>query len=174
MRLSLAKEHAKDVVARALERIVVGLEDKSGGRRPKQEEIANDEAWLNYLRGVANSVLEGWVRRRNRKPAEQAEPYEESDSSKEALLTDQAPTPDRHAELEDFRRAFFEAVRPMAPEHLIPVIDAWEQDFWHTDRIPAQRLADRRELRALAQRAYRMLEADTPNRYLASKQADLV
>ena len=144
--LGLPPCSGEDVVQRAFESILRGLETDRGGRRPRPVDVASSEAFANYLRGAVSSKAEAMTRRREWRH----EPYEANEGTVE---TGEARTPAMDAELADLAQEFFCRLRQRAPSRLMETIDAWEGVYLDSDRIPAVRGQRRHvgEVRDLAQ-----------------------
>jgi DNA-directed RNA polymerase specialized sigma24 family protein len=146
--LGLSPASAEDVVQRAFESILRGLESDQGGRRPRLVDVVNKEAFLNYLRGAVSSKAEAATRRRELRHVH--EPYEESLGESGSGAAD---SPVMAAEFGDLAQELFARLRQRAPARLKETIDAWESVYWDTDRIPTVNGQRRQagEVRQLAQ-----------------------
>jgi DNA-directed RNA polymerase specialized sigma24 family protein len=88
----------------------------SGGRQPAPRDLATQEAFKNYIRGVINSVSEGWSRAQHR-----------THHCSLDLIGDTLESPTENHGLKDIKIQIFARMRQLAPERLSPTIDAWEQ-----------------------------------------------
>ena len=121
-----------DVTQRALAAILQGLESDQGGRMPRLVNLENKGTFLNFLRGGVSSITYSmW---RSPKSRTEDEPWQDGVSVANDKL---ALTPAKNAELRDLRDQLFLRLRARAPRCLMPTIDAWEQVFTESDRIPS-------------------------------------
>jgi DNA-directed RNA polymerase specialized sigma24 family protein len=157
-RLGLSAHLAEDLVAHAIERIVVGMDSLTEGRRPKPEDLISDEAWTNYLKGAINSVLEAWTRKRKRSGLEQASPFEDNTTPARALTAPSLAV-DREVERTDYQQVFIGRMRRLAPAHLQATIDQWSLDFWSGGIPVVTSHDDRRQVQALARTVYAELNS---------------
>ncbi len=122
----------EDVTQRALVAILQGLESDRGGRKPRLVDLDNKDSFLNFVRGAISSVVEAmgrkWQFRSDHVPWEDG-------IARTGEAT--ALSPSRIAELSDLRDQLFPRLRARAPRRLMRTIDAWEEVFTESDRIPA-------------------------------------
>jgi len=133
-----------------------------GTRHPREQDLASQEAFLNYMRGIINSVAEGWSRRECSVTKE----YRSNHCSLD-VIQDMVAKPDADPQgFKDLRETLFRRLREEAPARLLPTIDAWEQ--CPDDRIPC--VTGRKHVylvRQLAQKIARKLEF-TPESHSSS------
>ena len=134
----------------------------SGTRHPRAQDLASQDAFLNYMRGVINSVAEGW----SRKECSVTKEYRSNHCSLD-VIQDMVAKPEADPQgFKDLRETLFRRLRAEAPARLLPTIDAWEQ--CPDDRIPC--ITNRKHVylvRQLAQKIARELEF-TPESYSSS------
>jgi hypothetical protein len=146
--LGLSPCSGEDIVQRAFQSVLRGLEMDQGGRRPRPVDVENKDSFLNYLRGAVSSKAEAATRRRELRHVHES--YEESQGE---LDGGETHTPAQDAELADLSQELFERLRERAPARLHETIDAWEAVCLHSDRIPTVNGRRRHagEVRQLAQ-----------------------
>lgn len=136
-RLPMDSALAEDLVQRAFLSVIMGLETNQG-RKPNAHEVASPEAFLNYMKGVVTSLLDGMLRQREfhcfHLPLEE----EDNDLGKSDWGMELgAPEAVRsQAHLADLKQQLFPRLRSQAHWTLWPTIDAWEQCFEFSDRVP--------------------------------------
>jgi len=129
--LGLSASLAEDMVGKALAAVVSGTEPARGGRKPRPEDVANKEAFLNYLRGAISSVVEAGTRRQRYISVSLNEPGK----TEPALTSRTAPETD--VEIRDYAFELFSRLRTRAPSHLQPTLEEWEATFAWADRVPS-------------------------------------
>jgi hypothetical protein len=111
---------ADDLFNQAMCTVLRGMEDGDAGRKPNPEDLLSKDTFLNYLRGVINSVVEGWWRAdrtRHRK-----------DHCSLDLIQDYLAAPrDTQVEFADLNTQLFTQLRQRAHARLLPTINEWEQ-----------------------------------------------
>jgi hypothetical protein len=138
---------AEDIVQKAFEAVLRGLEGTGkGSRNPRSSDIVDKPAFLNYLRGIISSLV--WAMTCKREFRIGHRPWDEIYPPPQAG----GQSPAEEAEWRDLQEQLFPRLRARAPRRLWPTIDAWEEVFLHSDRIPAPGSRKYvREVRNLAQ-----------------------
>ncbi len=152
--LGLSPGSGEDVVQRAFESILRGLETDQEGRRPRLKDVQSKEAFANYLRGAVASKAEAMTRRR-----ESRRDHETYGDNSVELAGNSNDSPAHEVEIADLAAQLFLRRRQGAPAKLIETIEAWQSVYPYTDRIPAVR-GQRKlvgEVRCLAQQVLREL-----------------
>ena len=118
---------ADDLYQHSISAVLTGGAKKRG-RKPNSADLANRAAFQNYLRGVINSVVEGWARRHHRvtKRTHPLHPLESVLPTSPATWT--------QIEFTDMQAQLFGRLRKLAPARLLPTIDAWQKA--PDERIP--------------------------------------
>lgn len=112
----LPTHQGEDVVQQALYAILKAQQG-DGGRNPNPEDLESQAAFVNYLRGVVNSIAEGWARPLFRNP------HLSLDAVQEVVADPQVS----QVEFRDLMVQMFVRMRERAPARLFPTIDAWEK-----------------------------------------------
>jgi hypothetical protein len=113
-------EDANDLFQQAIYAILHGINGR-GGRIPRPTDLANRDAFQNYLRGAISSIAEGWSRIHHRVAKRTS-----SLTTLEPVLFGSANTGD-NVEFADLIAQLFSQLRKRAQPHLLPTIDAWEK-----------------------------------------------
>ena len=117
----------EDLGQEAVRAVLIGLEDKGSGRRPRLVDVADKDAFLNYLRGIIHSKFNALMR-----PVQPP-----TISIADAENACQSPSsPAAEAAITDLKTEILRRVRARAPRHLSTTIAAWETEFADCDRIP--------------------------------------
>jgi hypothetical protein len=101
----------------AVLRGIQGSKERKSGRNPRPQDTASKEAFIQYLRGVINSIAEGWARIEYRNPH----------CSLDVVQAVIAAPKDVEADFREMKAMIFSRMRTAAHARLIPTIDAWEQ-----------------------------------------------
>lgn len=116
----LDTQNGSDLFQQSIYAILQGITG-SGGRNPNTADLANRAAFQNYLRGVINSIAEGWARTFRR---------EGKNTCSFDLITDgfaDSANTRENVEFTDLKTQLFTRLRERAPARLLPTIDAWEK-----------------------------------------------
>ena len=113
------------------------------GRNPNSADLADRDAFLNYIRGAINSVVEGWARTFRR---------EGKKNCSLDLIPELVAPVDTNVEFSDLKEQLFARLRRRAPARLLPTIDAWEKA--PDGRIPC--VTSRKHVFAVRQMAQRI------------------
>ena len=131
--LGLNPSAGDDATQHALMAILQGMESDQGGRKPRPVDLENKDTFVNFVRGVISSIIEGMGRKRQFRMEHKV--WEDGI----AVASEGAePTPCERAEVTDLRDQLFPRLRARAPKRLRRTIDAWEAVFTQSDRIPAR------------------------------------
>ena len=104
----------------------------NNNRNPRPEDLATDEAFENYLRGIISSKAEAM---RHRTKFEPLPEFEKPELHKDlAISTDDPASNVAEAEL---KAILFRELRKWASPRHLPTIAEWEKVYDHSDRIPA-------------------------------------
>lgn len=101
---------------------------KKRGRKPNAADLATRGAFQNYLRGVINSVAEGWARKHHR-VTKRTYPLHPMES-----VLPSSPGTWARIEFTDLQAQLFGRLRQLAPARLLPTIEAWQRA--PDERIP--------------------------------------
>jgi len=134
-----------DLANEALLRLLRGLRKGNAGRHPRAKDVKSMAALLQFLRCVINSLIEGELRKHERKfPHQSLEVLMEEE---ELSVSAQVPTegPDLFVFL-DLKRELFKFLRQRAPQRLQKAISTWEAEAGQNFTIPLN--GQHRRLRA--------------------------
>jgi hypothetical protein len=112
----LPSNRDEDLYQQALYVVLKGIAGQ-GGRNPGQEDVETKDAFRNYIRGVINSIAEGWARTHHRN----------GHSSLDLIQDIVAATESAQVEYQDLIVQLFTRLRQRAPARLLPTIDVWER-----------------------------------------------
>jgi hypothetical protein len=141
LRMSCPASLAEDVLQRAFQSVLQGLETEHG-RKPRREDVESSAVFMCYMRGVINSQLYAMMRQREfnfaHLPVRDGREGREGDlGERERGVVLGAPETVRtEAHVEDLKRMLFGKLHAQARPALLPTIRAWERVFEYTDRIP--------------------------------------
>jgi len=141
MRLNRSSCEGEDLVQSAILAVVRGLESDQVGRRPRPEDIVDKDAFVLYLQGVILSLLQCMTKSREIKAYHKhhqiLDEHGADENERGVILA--SPTQDvaAQAEWDDLQEVLFSRLRQRAPSRLHRTIDAWDQVFQDSDRIPA-------------------------------------
>jgi hypothetical protein len=153
----LAKWHmsalsGRDLLHDAIQAVLVGSGSGRHGRHPLRKDLANDEAFSLYLRGVIGSLVEARTRRREYKHRHLPFQERSGEYDTEQVMTITSPSPEEDIVFRDLNGELFARLAARCPARLQPMLRQWEQvSAWSTN-IPVEgfRWRDRMELRRLA------------------------
>lgn len=129
-RLGQSPLHAEDMVSKALNSVLRGLEPGQAGRRPRPDELVTPGDFMDFLRGAVCSTVEAYARRRE---------FQHYHQPIDCLGTFEVATqlsPDAENELLDLKEVIFDRLRAVAPARLLPTVSRWEEVFLWSDTIP--------------------------------------
>jgi len=106
----------EDLYQQALYVVLKGIAGQ-GGRNPGHEDVKTKDTFRNYIRGVINSIAEGWARTHHRNGHCSLDLIQDIVAAKEAA----------QVEYQDLIAQLFTRLRQRAPARLLPTIDAWER-----------------------------------------------
>jgi hypothetical protein len=136
IRLYLPPTLREDIVQKAFFCVLQGLESEREGRRPRPEEMASSESFKKYMHRVIYSLIEAVSRchqvRVVHVPIAEAGLGEGSGG---AVVASKSSTIDE-VHMQDLKQMLFERLRKRTPGYLRPTIDAWEEVFLSSERIP--------------------------------------
>lgn len=137
-----SSDGGEDLAQSALLAVVKGLELDKLGRRPRPEDIANKQLFIKYLKGVIISLLQNQTKTREIKAYHRHTPVADASGLDEfeggIILAAETPTASQQAEWNDRQNQLFSRLRARAPQRLWRTIDAWEDVFQDSDRIPVK------------------------------------
>jgi DNA-directed RNA polymerase specialized sigma24 family protein len=138
-RLGASTSLAEDVVQRAFQTVLIGLESADEGRRPAPKDVATPENFEKYMFSVIASVCDAMLRKREFQCIHLPIREEREDLGEhERGVAIASPESVRvQAHVADLKQTLFPLLRSRAHWTLIPTIAAWEDVFEHSDRIPA-------------------------------------
>ena len=110
---------ANDLFQQAIYAVLKGLDGKEG-RKPNPQDVENEVSFQNYLRGVINSIAEGWARTYHRE-------HKNEHCSLDLIQESIADVPDGHIEYQDLKIQLFSRLRRQVPARLLSTVDAWEK-----------------------------------------------
>lgn len=148
--VGVPSQYGEDIAQRAFQAVLRGLETDQGGRKPRLVDIQNKPAFMNYMRGIINSLVYAFIQKRG---------FTAAGPGVDVPADPGTHSPAQQAELKDLSAQLFPRLRARAPQRLLRTIDAWESVFLESDRIPApghRRYV--REIRNLAQQVLSELE----------------
>lgn len=160
-RAGLNTQSAEDLVQDCMLAVLTGTECATLGRHPLNQHIESKSAFILYLKGVLNSLVEARRRRQEHSYAHVA--MHEGDLTGDNFheLQIVGPVrPENDVFLRDFFREFFQVLRRKAPKHLQPLVEAWEPQCLTAERIPLANgwRRHRSELRGLSRAVLAELE----------------
>ena len=130
-RVGLNALNAEDVVQDTLLAVLRGLESPKEGRHPRTADLASDEAFMDYLRGIIGSLVASqrdWCQHRFlHQPLEQ---------DPEACALIELRDPYRDLEWGDLQKQLFIALDKTVPVRLRDLVSNWSQGWQECDRIP--------------------------------------
>jgi len=140
-RVGLDSGFGPDLAQEALRAVLAGLKTRVRGRyqgrHPRPSDLQTQRTFLDYLKGVVNSLVATECRRRKRGfKLISLEAGRQEDGEHYFIPLS---TPARHdvdVAWEDFRREFFARLRLKAPPKLRCMIAAWQGVCPWSDRIP--------------------------------------
>jgi hypothetical protein len=118
----------EDLGQEAVRAVLIGLEDKGNGRRPRLVDVADKDAFLNYLRGIVHSKFNALMR--------PVQPPTIPMADAENTCSSAAASPSAEAAMTDLKNEILRRVRARSSRHLATTITAWEHEFADCDRIP--------------------------------------
>jgi hypothetical protein len=110
-------------------------------------DLENKPAFLRYLKGVVNSMVEAERRKLEHRVVHRplaGDP--DVGGVKNGICLTAVVSPENDVELRTFRDEFFQRLRAKAPLRLRHLVDAWEEVFLWAEQIPLQ--GRRRRVRA--------------------------
>jgi hypothetical protein len=147
----------EDLFQTALCAVLRGIDGEAGeGRTPNQRDLESANTFKNYIRGVINSIAEGWARTHHTQ-------RQWDHCSLELVQETLAAPQESQIEFRDIKRELFTRLRQRASTRLLPTIDAWEES--PDGRIPC--VTSRKHVCAvkrLAQHIARELDFTPANR----------
>jgi len=126
-RFRLPTTFTDDLTSKAIAAVVQGLSDSGRGRRPRPDNLATHDAFLNFLRGAVASTVEGFARGEYRHPKVAVDVVS---------LASHRSWPDLDIYLVDLRNELFARLRQQVPHSCQQTLDAWEESFFWSDQIP--------------------------------------
>ena len=96
------------------------MEGDDAGRKPNPGDLLSKDTFLNYVRGVINSIVEGWWRTSKTQ-------HRKKHFSLDLIQDYLAAPKDSQVEFADLVAELFTRLRQLAPARLLPTIDAWEK-----------------------------------------------
>jgi hypothetical protein len=152
-RAGLITFHAEDLVSKALNSVICGMQDDRKGRHPRPDELETSAAFLDFLRGAVCSTVEAYTRHR-----ELHYPHYTMDVEPGVFQMLGPTAPDLDINLRDLKRALFSKLRATAPPRLHKTLDTWEEIFLWSDAIPnVPNARHAYDLRQLARKAFNEL-----------------
>jgi len=115
---SLPSSRDEDLYQQALYVVLKGIAGQ-GGRNPGPEDLQTKVTFRNYIRGVINSIVEGWARTHHRN----------RHCSLDVIQDIVAATEAAQIEYQELLAQLFARLRQSAPARLLPTIEAWEQSL---------------------------------------------
>jgi hypothetical protein len=136
-RLFLPPTLGEEIVQRAFLRVLQGLESGREGRRPRPQDLLTPATFKKYMHSVIYSLIEAVARSHEVRLVHV--PIAEAglgECSGGVIIASTSSTVDE-VHLQDLKRALFERLRERTPRYLQTTIEAWEQVFLSSDRIPS-------------------------------------
>ena len=169
--LNLHSAAGADLFHEAVQSVLTGLHQCPEGRHPRSKDLADLATFVEYFRNAIKSVVKGVARREIRHAWVQLEACVPGsrNSSEDVVPELQVPapvSPDQDAALADLGAELFRRLRARAPEHLRPLLDAWEADFAWADAIPLG--GTHRQYRAELRRLARQILAEIDPEFRAA------
>jgi hypothetical protein len=156
--LGLHSAVGADLLHESVRSLLTGMEKDAEGRHPRSKDLADLATFVEYFRNAIKSAVKDVARRENRRAWVQleecaAEGPKTGDVEVPELHLAAPANPDQDTALADLGAELFTRLRARAPEHLRPLLEAWEADFAWADAIPlgGTHRQYRAELRRLAQ-----------------------
>lgn len=146
----LALVFQDDLTGKALQAVVVGAGDPRTGRQPRPRDLASKAAFLQFLRGVVASTVEGYARRGE---------HRFRHLELEAAIPEAVESGESPALWRDFQTQFFQRLRQQSSPVLGATLNEWERECSRTDHVP--RISSphhARAVRLLARNILRQLE----------------
>ena len=112
----LPSNRDEDLYQQALYVVLKGIAGQ-GGRNPGPEDLQTKDTFRNYIRGVINSIVEGWARTH----------YRNGHCSLDVIQDIVAAPEAAQIEYQELLAQIFARLRQRAPARLLPTIEAWEQ-----------------------------------------------
>ena len=113
------ENEANDLLQQAICVVLKGIDGKDG-RKPSDEDVESKEAFQNYMRGVINSIVEGWARTYHRE-------RRYSHQSMDAIQEFFADVKHNQIEYQDLKEQLFTRLRRQIPGRLLQTVEAWER-----------------------------------------------
>jgi hypothetical protein len=139
-RLGATTALGEDAVQRAFQSVLQGLESLDEGRRPSPKDVATSENFEKYMYSVIASVCDAMSRQREFRCIHVPIREEREDNLGEHERGVAIASPENvrsEAQMADLKQTLFPLLRAQAHWTLRPTIDAWEEVFCESDRIPA-------------------------------------
>jgi hypothetical protein len=170
--LNLHSAAGADLFHEAVQSVLTGLHQGPEGRHPRSKDLADLATFVEYFRNAIKSVVKGVARRENRHAWVQLDACVPGspNSSEDVVPELQVPAPvgpDQDAAIADLGAELFRRLRTRAPEHLRPLIEAWETDFVWADAIPLS--GAHRQYRAELRRLARQILTEIDPGYRAAR-----
>ena len=146
-RVGLGSCPGEDVLQDTFAAVLTGLSRERKGRHPRMTDLENKPAFLRYLKGVVNSMVEAERRKLEHRVVHRplaGDP--DGGAVKNGICLTAVVSPENDVELRTFRDEFFQRLRAKAPLRLRHLVDAWEEVFLWAEQIPLQ--GRRRRVRA--------------------------
>lgn len=160
-KFGLTEAIARDLVQEAVLAVIVGLQEgRSAGRHPREEDLADSQSFVTYLRGVVHSLAEAQVRRREHRYVHV--PIDSFPVDCEQITPFSAPsdTPGQELIFRDFSKEFFSRLYARCPDRLKDMVHRWKAEAESALTIPlnGHHRRHRIELRSIARKVLSELE----------------
>ena len=110
---------ADDLYHQVIYAVLRGVEDETG-RKPNPQNLRSKKKFIEYLKGVVNSIVEGWWRT--------SRTQHKRDHCSFQLVEEFLVVPQKAPiEFQDLQSQLFTRLRQQAHARLLPTINAWEQ-----------------------------------------------
>jgi hypothetical protein len=146
-RIGLGSFPGEDVLQDTFAAVLTGLSREQEGRHPRMTDLENKPAFLRYLKGVVNSMVEAERRKQEHRVVHwplACNP--DAGDVRNGICLTAVVSPENDVELRMFRDEFFKRLKAKAPPGLRHLVDAWEEVFLWAEQIPLQ--GRRRRVRA--------------------------
>lgn len=143
----------RDLVQDAIVAVLSGLENGRSGRHPRDEALTDESAFLRYLKGVLNSLVEAETRRREHHYAHKPlDGFENGFVDEKAIEVAAPATVDGDISFLDLVSEFFRRMRIRCPTHLQRPLEGWHEVCGWSEEIPVRGFhrRHRAELKAVA------------------------